>query len=301
MPVPSVVDDELLNPALLRCTGALMALVEPTGRIRALNAAAANAAGASVEALVGGDLEMLVTPRDLPDFRRALLVVGRGRDIGEREFGVGPVTGEVRSIAWCLTLQPESGLIFCVGIDVTTTRHEFEVLRSKAITDTLTGLPNRAGLLEQLQSLRGSGASVVFCDLNAFKAVNDTLGHSVGDAVLVQVARRLRRTVRGEDFVARLGGDEFVIVVPPDPSANFDILGRRLLRAMDQPMMLPGGLTVTVGMSIGEGVLAPGEDVEQVLNTADHNMYRMKSRQPTRAMGAAPRPGVGADSGSGVE
>jgi diguanylate cyclase (GGDEF)-like protein len=107
--------------------------------------------------------------------------------------------------------------------------------------------------------------------------------------VLVQVARRLRRTVRGEDFVARLGGDEFVVVVPPDPSQNFDVLGRRLLRAMDQPMMLPAGLTVTVGMSIGEAVLSSGADVESVLSQADHNMYRMKSRQPTRAMASLPR------------
>ncbi|MDQ1725899.1 MAG: hypothetical protein QOG52_2927 [Frankiaceae bacterium] len=285
MPTPFV-DVETLGAALLAHTGALVALVEPSGHICSVNAAAARGAGAPLDDLIGGDVETLITPRDLPDFRRALLVVGRGHEVAEREFGVGPATGEMRSIAWSLTLQPQSGLVLCIGVDVTATRHEFEVLRSRAITDPLTGLPNRAGLLEQLHSLRGSGASVVFCDLNAFKAVNDTLGHSVGDAVLVQVARRLRRTVRGEDFVARLGGDEFVIVVPPDPSANFDILGRRLLRAMDQPMMLPGGLTVTVGMSIGESVLAPGEDVEQVLNAADHNMYRMKSRQPTRAMAA---------------
>ena len=288
MPTPFV-DVETMGPALLRQTGALIALIEPNGRIRSVNPAAVRGAGTPLDDLIGGDVDMLITPRDLPDFRRALLVVGRGHEVDEREYGVGPVTGEMRSIAWSLTVQPDSGLVFCVGVDVTATRQEFEMLRSKAITDPLTGLPNRAGLLEQLTSLRGSGASVVFCDLNAFKAVNDTLGHSVGDAVLVQVARRLRRTVRGEDFVARLGGDEFVIVVPPDPSANFDILGRRLLRAMDQPMMLPGGLTVTVGMSIGESVLAPGEDVEQVLDAADHNMYRMKSRQPTRAM-AAPRP-----------
>ncbi|MDQ1726068.1 MAG: hypothetical protein QOK14_113 [Frankiaceae bacterium] len=289
VPVPLDVDDDVLSHALLNQTGALIALIEPGGRIRAVNAAAARGASLPADRLVGGDLEKLITPRDLPDFRRALLVVGRGRELTEREFGVGPATGEMRSIAWSMTLQPETRLVLCIGIDVTATRHEFEVLRSKAITDPLTGLPNRAGLLQQLHSLRGSGASVVFCDLNAFKAVNDTLGHSVGDAVLVQVARRLRRTVRGEDFVARLGGDEFVIVVPPDPSANFDILGRRLLRAMDQPMMLPGGLTVTVGMSIGESVLAPGEDIDNVLSLADRNMYRMKSRQPTRAMAAERR------------
>jgi cyclic di-GMP phosphodiesterase Gmr len=288
VPTPSV-DVEMLGAALARRTGALILLVEPTGRICSANEAAARAAGLPSCDLVGADVEALVTPRDVPDFRRALLMSSRGHDLPEREYRVGPADGDMRAIAWSITMQPDVRLLCCVGVDVTATRHEFEVVRSRAVTDALTGLPNRAGLLEQLEMLRGSGASVVFCDLNGFKAVNDTLGHSVGDAVLVQVARRLRRTVRGEDFVARLGGDEFIVVVPPDPTQNFDILGRRLLRAMDQPMMLPGGLTVTVGMSIGEAVLAPGADIETVLNQADHDMYRMKSRQPTRAMASTPQ------------
>ena len=103
--------------------------------------------------------------------------------------------------------------------------------------------------------MEGSGASVVFCDLNGFKAVNDTHGHAAGDSVLVQIGRRLKRTVRGEDFVARLGGDEFVIVVPPDPSSDFAALARRLLRATDQPLILPGPIVATVGMSIGVSIL----------------------------------------------
>jgi cyclic di-GMP phosphodiesterase Gmr len=284
-----VVDQEMLGAALRR-TGALVLLVEPTGRIRSANDAAARAAGKGAQELEGADIDALVTPRDVPDFRRVLQMIGRGHDVPEREYCVGAADSDMRAIAWSITMQPDIGLLFCVGVDVTTTRNEFEMVRSRAVTDALTGLPNRAGLLEQLESLRGSGATVVFCDLNGFKAVNDSLGHSVGDAVLVQVARRLRRTVRGEDFVARLGGDEFVVVVPADPTQNFDVLGRRLLRVMDQPMMLRGGLTVTVGMSIGEAVLSPGTDVESVLTQADHDMYRMKSRQPTRAMAATPDP-----------
>jgi diguanylate cyclase (GGDEF)-like protein len=131
--------------------------------------------------------------------------------------------------------------------------------------------------------MAGSGASVVFCDLNGFKAVNDTHGHAAGDAVLVQIARRLKRTVRGEDFVARLGGDEFVIVVPPDPCSDFEALARRLLRGTDQPMILPGPIVANVGMSIGMAVLVVGEDPADVLTLADHNMYLMKSRHATRA------------------
>jgi cyclic di-GMP phosphodiesterase Gmr len=190
-----------------------------------------------------------------------------------------------RAIAWSVSNVASSPtVVACIGVDVTATRNEFEVLRGRAVTDELTGLPNRAGLLEQLGGMAGTGAAVVFCDLNGFKAVNDTLGHDAGDAVLVQVARRLKQTVRGEDFVARLGGDEFVIVVPPDPNSNFEAFGRRLLRAMRQPMMLPGGVAANVGMSIGSAVLEAGHDPTSVLSQADRNMYVMKSSQPSRGL-----------------
>ncbi len=175
----------------------------------------------------------------------------------------------------------------CIGVDVTAARNDADLLRERAFTDELTGLPNRAGLRDHLARMSGSGASVVFCDLNGFKAVNDTHGHDIGDAVLVQVARRLRRTVRGEDFVARLGGDEFVIIAPPDPNSNFDLLARRILRATDQPMILPGPVVATIGMSIGMAVLEPGTDPTTALTLADHDMYQMKSRRATEATSAA--------------
>jgi GGDEF domain-containing protein len=70
-------------------------------------------------------------------------------------------------------------------------------------------------------------------------------------------------------------------VVPPSPDANFDGLARRLLRAIEQPMILPGGVAATVGMSIGEAVLARGVEPADVLTRADAEMYKMKSRKPT--------------------
>jgi cyclic di-GMP phosphodiesterase Gmr len=195
-----------------------------------------------------------------------------------------PTSDVRRSIVWSISVVAhEPTVLACIGIDVSATRSEVEVLRGRAVTDELTGLPNRAGLLEHLASMRGSGASVVFCDLNGFKAVNDTFGHASGDAVLVQVARRLSKTVRGDDFVARLGGDEFVIVVPPDDDSDFDVFARRLMRAMTQPIMLPGAAVATVGMSIGVAILEVGQEPSSVLIAADHEMYLMKSRQPTRA------------------
>ena len=127
--------------------------------------------------------------------------------------------------------------------------------------------------------MTGTGALVVFCDLNGFKAVNDTHGHGAGDAVLVQIARRLERTVRGEDFVARIGGDEFVIVAPPDPSSDPETFARRIMRVTDQPIIMSGQVVATVGMSIGMATLGKGDDASTVLDTADRNMYVMKHGQ----------------------
>ena len=274
--------------ALLRLTGAFVLVISADGVIHAVNPALAATVGRHPDELLGAAAEEVVAPRDIPDFRRALLMVRRGKDLDPAEFAIGSRDSGARAVAWAISRTENPDLLSCVGIDVTATRNEFELLRVRATTDELTGLPNRAGLIEQLKRYSGSGATVVFCDLNGFKGINDTLGHAAGDALLVQVARRLRRTVRGEDFVARMGGDEFVILVPADPPSDFNVLANRLLRTMTQPIMLPGGTTATIGMSIGEAVLEPGMDAEAVLCAADQNMYRMKSRRPTRSQASVP-------------
>lgn len=288
--VAELLDLRLLAESVLRATDAFVVLVDSSERIIAVNPTVVQATGRDEAELIGADaVAALVVPRDAPDFRQALRLAAR-RTLPTSHEHDFPAVDDVgrRAIAWSVSAVAAAPVVIaCFGVDVTATRNEFEVLRGRAVTDELTGLPNRAGLLEQLAGMAGTGAAVVFCDLNGFKAVNDSLGHDAGDAVLVQVARRLKQTVRGEDFVARLGGDEFVIVVPPDPNSNFEAFGRRLLRAMRQPMMLPGGVAANVGMSIGSAVLEAGHDPASVLIQADRNMYVMKSSQPSRALGGA--------------
>ncbi len=155
-------------------------------------------------------------------------------------------------------------MLALVGVDVSPARSELEQLRSQALTDELTGLANRAQVMRTLQQLAGTGATVLFCDLNGFKAVNDTYGHAAGDEVLVEVARRFVRAVRGEDLVARLGGDEFVIVAPAAATADADGLRRRVLSAVRQPMLLSGGLVVLVGAAVGVARAAPGRPQREV-------------------------------------
>jgi diguanylate cyclase (GGDEF)-like protein len=153
-----------------------------------------------------------------------------------------------------------------------------------AQTDILTGLPNRAFFLEQLREAgsdpRHRGVfSVLMVDLDRFKNVNDSLGHAAGDALLRQVAVRLRSALRGEDVLARLGGDEFAIIQAGhhDQRANSTDLAGRISRLIVEPFQLSGS-QVEIGTSIGIAI-APehGDDREQLLKKADLALYRSKS------------------------
>jgi diguanylate cyclase (GGDEF)-like protein len=154
-----------------------------------------------------------------------------------------------------------------------------------AQTDILTGLPNRAFFLAQLEEAdsyerRGSGAfSILMLDLDRFKNVNDSLGHAAGDALLRQVALRLKSAIRSTDVLARLGGDEFAIIqaVCDDQRAGSIDLATRIAKLIADPFLLQGN-QVEVGTSIGIA-MAPehGSDQEQLLKKADLALYRSKS------------------------
>ena len=159
---------------------------------------------------------------------------------------------------------------------------ERDALRSLALTDSLTGLPNRRGLSEALeQALARSSAqrltAVYLLDLDGFKPVNDRLGHEAGDEVLVGVARRLQALLRGSDVVARLGGDEFVVVAAGlSGDADAQALGRKLLDGFREPFAAAGE-ACRVGITIGYA-LAPldGRDANGLLKRADAAMYAGK-------------------------
>jgi diguanylate cyclase (GGDEF)-like protein/PAS domain S-box-containing protein len=151
--------------------------------------------------------------------------------------------------------------------------------------DSLTDLPNRMLLMAKIEEAmarlrqRGERFCVFLLDLDQFKSVNDSLGHSLGDVLLKTVAERLRSVVHDTDVVARLGGDEFAILqaVEGDPHEAAVALAERLLKVITAPYELGGQLAV-IGTSIGIA-LAPdhGEDGDQLLIRADLALYRAKS------------------------
>ena len=128
--------------------------------------------------------------------------------------------------------------------------------------------------------------AVLFCDLDGFKVINDTLGHAVGDDVLVQVASRLRRRRRKSDTIARTGGDEFVIVCDElsEPHDAIDI-SAQIRDVVEQPMVAASALapvSISIGIATVQGVAAKGMDPVTLLGNADAAMYRAKQSGKAR-------------------
>jgi diguanylate cyclase (GGDEF)-like protein len=155
-------------------------------------------------------------------------------------------------------------------------------MQKMALTDSLTGLSNRAALVSALNEALaeteqgGLPPAVLLLDLDAFKAINDTLGHAAGDQVLAAVGERIRSSVRDSDTVARLGGDEFAVLMPATTLARAAAAGNRILSAMDEQMELEND-AVRCGASMGLCIGGAGQSAEQLLMEADVAMYASKA------------------------
>jgi diguanylate cyclase len=155
-------------------------------------------------------------------------------------------------------------------------------LTHQASHDSLTGLPNRTLLLRRLERALAAietshqHVTLMMLDLDGFKEVNDTFGHSAGDQVLVQVARRVATSVREDDSVARLGGDEFAVLLPQGSEEHAVALARRLLAALELPLPLRI-TTVGVAASIGIATGSLGDTADELLRNADLAMYAAKA------------------------
>jgi diguanylate cyclase (GGDEF)-like protein len=177
----------------------------------------------------------------------------------------------------------EGGGFVTTYLDVTEDRRNQALIAHMAHHDTLTDLPNRALFADRLSTAvamtkRAGLIAVHFLDIDCFKPVNDRLGHKAGDDLLVAIAGRLKRSVRGNDTVARLGGDEFAIVQTGiREETDAAVLARRIVKEIGEPYELAGE-TVTIGVSVGVAI-APidGVTTDELLRKADAALYRSKS------------------------
>ncbi|MDQ1713342.1 MAG: hypothetical protein QOE45_2792 [Frankiaceae bacterium] len=184
-----------------------------------------------------------------------------------------------------LFADPAVGGIVLTGRDVTERHAMQHEMTHRALHDTLTGLPNRALLADRFEQAlltarrEETAAGLLLIDLDRFKEINDTLGHHVGDELLVQIGPRLAESLRGSDTIARLGGDEFAVLLPAtDGIASVVAVAEKLRSALEAPFVV-GDLTLQVEASFGAVISGlHGEDAATLLQRADIAMYVAKER-----------------------
>ena len=251
------------NPLLLEILG-VEHLEEISGIRRLVPQSLVGELDEAVEVVVGrGETKDLELQIDLTD-------IGRSRFCQMKMRPLRASSGAV------------TGVIACI-FDVTESVRLRDELQERANFDDLTACHNRASTLRHLARFLATGdVGVLFIDLDDFKPVNDTYGHSVGDELLACAAERLRANVRREDIVGRLGGDEFVILYPglSDPEQLAD-LRERLRGVFDGPVMV-GSRTISLKASFGSAFGATGANPDDVLASADAAMYSFKKRSESR-------------------
>jgi len=274
------------------------------GVILEANPAAGVLLGVSAALLLGKPLSLIVVEDDLATFEGALrratregLVDDRVR-VRSRQGLVIPVS--LRVVHDLLSVPPSDQLQWTVRNESTQSQLE-DRLRDLALHDPLTGLANRHLLDDRLEGLLARTARnhthvvVHYIDLDGFKDINDSLGHQIGDELLLEVARRIRSVVRAADTAARMGGDEFVVAWESTAGeAEIDLMTDRL-RGVFGPPFSVGTVDLTVTASFGVAVATGDDDPDRLIFEADTAMYEAKrsGRLLSRRFDAALRQSVG--------
>ena len=270
---------------------------DAAGRIEFVNDYLAELTGWRPAELVGRTwLEAFTPPGEREAETEVFTLLGSGTVVAHRESSLLTRAGAERLFSWNSTpLRDPDGRVIgatSLGEDITERRRAEQELHHLAYHDPLTGLPNRILFHEHLDvaleraKRADRGVAVLYVDLDDFKLVNDSFGHSAGDQLLCEVARRLRAATRSTDVVARQGGDEFLILVADldvDEGAileDVEVIARRVAehvrQALTGPMILADTEVYTSG-SIGISLYPlDAADGESLLKHADIAMYRAK-------------------------
>ena len=288
-------DGTFLEDVLEATPGATV--VTHGGRVLYVNEEFARMFGYSQPEVVGCELDDLVVPEgrfheiemlehELDEHGRATLETERRTRTGERL--------EVSVVVSRLRLGGEARGMFITYRDIREQKKEEARLLHSALHDALTGLPNRRLFLDRAELMLARlrrrpdrGFAIFFLDLDGFKRVNDELGHAAGDALLLEVASRLRRCVRPQDMVARFGGDEFAVLLDESGTdGELEALAMRVQQEICRPFRW---LEHEAEVSASIGIAKAGQDTlaEEILGAADAAMYAAK-RAGKRGFAVAP-------------
>lgn len=228
-------------------------------------------------------------PEPYPSAELPSALALQGQTVHRDDLEVLGNDGMVPLEVWATPILDQTGaVVYAIAAfqDVSDRKRAEQQLIHNALHDTLTDLPNRAYLMRRLdmaiqraKTHDSSQFAVLFLDLDRFKVINDSLGHLVGDELLITIAHQLQRLVRASDLAARLGGDEFVLLLEDVQDVTLaEEIAERVLVEMRSPRRIEGRdvvLSASIGIVIGTGDY---EDAAELLRDADIAMYRAKSR-----------------------
>ncbi len=257
-------------------------------RIQRVNPSFERLVGFTADAVRGQRTTLLRSRTHTPSFYRELWQRLHDQGHWEGEINLRRASGADRT-AWAHLVALRDNRKQITGYmamlaDMTQLKHAQNLLERMASFDTLTNLPNRKLLMDRLDKLLALATrqvqpfAVLFCDLDHFKEVNDSLGHHVGDQLLSTLAERMAGTVRSQDTVARLGGDEFVLLLPGADRQAAAQLAKKLQDRIAEPIELPGIPAYRAETSFGVAVFPDdGCSADLLIRNADTAMYAAKT------------------------
>lgn len=283
------VDLQALYPKLIHLMLDTVFVVDPDNRIVFVSDACEALLGYRADELTGTLITGYMHPEDLLATKASIVRVMNGQPHFDFRNRYIRKDGGVVSILWAAFWSEEVGARIGVARDVTALAHAEEELRFLAHHDPLTKLTNRALFRDRLETaLRAahrhtSTLALLFLDINDFKEINDTHGHTAGDQVLCEIAKRLQGCVRETDTVGRMGGDEFTVLLTElhGPQAVAEKV-EQILAALGEPLSDEFAALRMPSCSIGVACYpADGEDADALLGHADEHMYRIKRQRVT--------------------
>ncbi len=275
--------------SLVQHSSDVIAVIDGSGFFAFVTPSVTSVLGYRPDSLVGSTVFDLVAPGHRDRVEERLALMGEPFTRVDLEVDVKAASGRYHTLVVTLTdLRDEPAVdgIVLNARDITTHRSLEKDLEHQSITDPLTGLPNRTGFIDTLQAVldnpNAPSPTVLLLDLDDFKMINDSLGHSFGDEILTVVADRLRTSLRLSDHAARLGGDEFAILLR-DAYTQTDVqqVTERLLEDLRAPLLM-NGEDLSLSASIGVAMAGDADSAEDLIRNADAAMYRAKDAGKNR-------------------
>src|SRR5665213_536878 len=263
----------------------LIFITDRQGTLIRVSPSSAAILGYSPDEMIGRSAREFIYPPDLESTRVEMQLARAGRDTRNFETRYVHKSGHAVTLAWSGVCSEPEQKHYCFCRDITERKLAEEKLKHLAHYDQLTGLPNRTSLRIDLREFINFSAdsdlnrtSIAMFDLDGFKDINDTLGHSTGDELLQAVAQRLTATVKNNARVYRLGGDEFILIFPDcgDPRIVAEIVEALLKRLGERYEINQQNLFI--GASAGIAIApADGRNVDELISSADLALYDAKA------------------------